>query len=193
MAEAPRRTSWTWDEYLAWEAAQPIRYELVDGQVHAMGGGTAEHDAIGNNLRGELRERLRGTPCRAHGPDLKVAAGENGRYPDALIDCGPRVPGSVAAQNPVAVFEVLSQSTSWIDQGKKVRDYDAVPGIGRYVLISQDETRALAYARGADGHLSISAATFVTGLADSIPVPEAGIELPMERLYEGLSLPPDGP
>jgi len=48
-------------------------------------------------------------------------------------------------------------------------------------------------ARGADGHLSISAATFVTGLADSIPVPEAGIELPMERLYEGLSLPPDGP
>ena len=193
MAEALRQTGWTWDEYLAWEAAQPIRYELVDGQVHAMGGGTAEHDTIGNDLRAELRERLRGTACRAQGPDLKVAAGESGHYPDALIDCGPRVPGSVTAQSPVAVFEVLSQSTSWIDQGKKVRDYDAVPGIGRYVLISQDEPRALVYARGAGGHLSISGATFVTGLPDSIPVPEAGIELPMDRLYEGLTLPPGSP
>ena len=193
MAEPLRRTGWTWNEYIAWEATQPIRYELVDGQVHAMGGGTAEHDTIGNNLRGELRERLRSTPCRAQGPDLKVAAGENGRYPDALIDCGPRVPGSLTAQDPVAVFEVLSKTTSWIDLGQKVRDYDAVPGIGRYVLISQDDVRALVYARGADGHLSITGATFVTGLWDTIPVPEAGIELPMDRLYEGLSLPPGGP
>ena len=158
-----------------------------------MGGGTAAHDIIGNNLRGELRERLRGNPCRVQGPDLKVAAGENGRYPDALIDCGPLVPDSVVAQSPVAVFEVLSQSTSWTDQGKKARDYDAVPGIGRYVLVSQDEVRALVYARGPDGHLSISGTTFVTGLSDSIPVPEAGIELPMGCLYEGLDLPPGGP
>ena len=41
-----RQTSWTWEAYLDWEARQPICYELVDGKVHAMGGGTAEHDTI---------------------------------------------------------------------------------------------------------------------------------------------------
>ena len=51
-----------------------------------MGGGTAQHDIIGNNLRGELRTQLRGKSCRAHGPDMKVKAGNDGRYPDALID-----------------------------------------------------------------------------------------------------------
>jgi Uma2 family endonuclease len=55
MSEARKESEWTWDAYLEWESRQPVRHELVDGQVHAMGGGTAEHDAIGNNLRGELR------------------------------------------------------------------------------------------------------------------------------------------
>jgi hypothetical protein len=49
MSEVKRHTSWTWEAYLDWEARQPIRYELVDGQIHAMGGGRAEHDTIGNN------------------------------------------------------------------------------------------------------------------------------------------------
>ena len=111
VSEAKRETGWTWEAYLDWEARQPIRHELVDDHVHAMGGRTAEHDIIGNYLRGELRTRMRGNPCRPHGPDLKVRAGNDGRYPDALIDCGPRVPGALHAQTPVAVFEVLSEST----------------------------------------------------------------------------------
>ena len=51
MSEAKLRSRWTWEAYLDWEAHQPIRYELVDGQVYAMGGGTAEHDTIGKHLR----------------------------------------------------------------------------------------------------------------------------------------------
>jgi Uma2 family endonuclease len=125
MSEAKLRSRWTWEAYLDWEAHQPIRYELVDGQVYAMDGGTAEHDTIGNNLRAALHARLRGKPCRPHGPDLKVRAGSDGRYPDALIDCGPRVPGALYAHEPVAVFEALSKSTGWIDQSLKLRDYDA--------------------------------------------------------------------
>jgi Uma2 family endonuclease len=114
MSEAKLRSRWTWEAYLDWEAHQLIRYELVDGQVYAMGGETAEHDTIGNNLRAALHAQLRGKPCRSHGPALKVRAGSDGRYPDALIDCGPRVPGALHAQEPVAVFGVLSKSTGWM-------------------------------------------------------------------------------
>jgi hypothetical protein len=49
---------------------------------------------------------LRGTPCRAQGPDLKVRAGRDGRYPDAVIDCGARVPDALFAQEPRAVLSL---------------------------------------------------------------------------------------
>ena len=188
MSEAKRETGWTWEAYLDWEARQPIRYELVDGQVYAMGGGTAEHDTIGNNLRGELRAQMRGKPCRPHGPDLKVRAGKDGRYPDALIDCGPRVPGALYAQEPVAVFEVLSKSTGWIDQSLKLRDYDATPAIRTYVLISQDEQRAMVYTRDENGRLGIQSAVIIEGVGASIDIPELGLVLPFSAIYEDLDL-----
>ena len=191
MSEATRETSWTWEAYLDWEARQPARYELVDGQVYAMGGGTAEHDTIGNNLRAALHTQMRGKPCRSHGPDLKVKAGKDGRYPDALIDCGPRVAGALQAQEPVAVFEVLSKSTGWIDQSLKLRDYDATPTIRTYVLISQDEKRAMVYPRDEVGRLGIRSAVVLEGEHASIEVPEFGLVLPFSALYEGLGFASD--
>jgi Uma2 family endonuclease len=188
MSEARLRTSWTWEAYLEGEARQPIRYELVDGQALAMGGGTAEHDTIGNNLRAALHARLRGKPCRPHGPDLKVRAGNDGRYPDALIDFGLRVPGALYAQEPVAAFEVLSKSTGWIDQSLKLRDYDATPTIRTYVLISQDEMRALVYTRDAGGRLGVQSAVLLEGAEASVEIPEFDMTLPFPELYEGLDL-----
>ena len=81
MSGARQRGNWTWDAYLEWEAGQSIRYELVDGEVYAMTGGTTAHDIVCNNLRGE--------PCRFQGPDLKVKVGRNGRYPDAWSIAAP--------------------------------------------------------------------------------------------------------
>jgi Uma2 family endonuclease len=186
MSEAPREHVWTWQAYLEWEAAQPLRYELVDGQVYAMGGGTAAHDTIANNLRRELWAGLRGQTSRSQGPDLKVKAGRNGRYPDALIDCGPRVPGAVVAQEPTAVFEVLSKSTAWIDQSLKLRDYDATPSIRDYVLIDQDEPRALIYTRDDSGHLGPASGNVSEGMRSSIDLPDYGISIPFSALYDGL-------
>jgi len=106
MSEPRQGQSWTWEAYLGWELRQPVRHELADGRVYAMGGGTAAHDIISNNLRRELWARLRGKPFRPHGPDFKVQAGGDGRYPDALVDCGPLVPDALHAQKPTTIFEV---------------------------------------------------------------------------------------
>ena len=40
-----------WDAYLQWEAHQELRFELVDGEVYAMTGGTTGHDVVANALR----------------------------------------------------------------------------------------------------------------------------------------------
>jgi Uma2 family endonuclease len=192
MAEAQRRR-WTLDEYMAWEAEQPTKHEFVDGTIrslqdppHAMVGGTGEHDIIGNNLRGILRDRLRGQRCRVHGPEMKVATGNgNIRYPDALIACGPFVRGMQLAAEPVAVFEMLSHSTAWVDQALKLRDYAATPCILHYVLISQDEVRAVAYGRDEAGGFERSA-KLIEGEGATIELSSLGLVIPLADLYEGL-------
>jgi Uma2 family endonuclease len=186
MSEAPLQDLWTWEAYLAWEAGQPSRCELVDGQVYAMVGGTAAHDIIGNNLRSELRAALSGHKCRVQGPDLKVKAGRDVRYPDALIDCGPLVPGPVHAQEPTAVFEVLSKSTAWIDQSLKLRAYDATPSIRYYMLINQDEPRVMIYPRDEGGALGPSGLVLLEGMLSSVELPGYGISIPFSAIYEGL-------
>jgi Uma2 family endonuclease len=169
MAEPPRK-SWTWDAYLAWEDKQPIRYELVDGQVFAMGGGTLAHDVIANNLQ---RTLATGTG--------------NARYPDALIDRGRFVPTALQAREPTVVFEALLRSTAWIDQTLKLRDYDATQTIRHYVIISRDEPRTIVYTRGDDGRLDLHGAVLLTGLHETVDLPGAGIALPLAELYEGMA------
>ena len=97
-----------------------------------------------------------------------------------------RLPGALHAQEPVAVFEVLSKSTGWIDQSLKLRDYDATPSIRTYVLISQDEMRALMYMRDQDGRLGVRSAALLEGPDASVVIADLGVSLPFAALYEGL-------
>ncbi len=53
MAEAKQR-SLTIDEFLLWEQAEPLRYELVDGQPMAMAGGTVAHDLVRGAIYADL-------------------------------------------------------------------------------------------------------------------------------------------
>ena len=74
---------------MRWDASNEDAWR--DGSVIVLrpggrdvGGGTTAHDMTCNNLRAALHAGLRGKPCRPQGPDLKVKAERNGRYPDAL-------------------------------------------------------------------------------------------------------------
>lgn len=183
----PQRKSWTWAGYLDWEARQDMRYELVDGEVYAMGGGTAAQDLISGNVRMALRLRLRGTGCRPHGTDLKVQTGNGmGRYPDAFVDCGQWDPEALVASNPVLVFEVLSKSSASIDHDPKLRDYASTTCIQYYVILEQTRPLALVHARDLQGRFDPEAAVRVAGLDSAIELPGLGLSLTMAEVYEGL-------
>ena len=49
MARA-RPHPWTVEDFLAFEAEEPERYEFVDGIVRLMTGGSAAHSAIKGNV-----------------------------------------------------------------------------------------------------------------------------------------------
>ena len=47
-------------------------------------------------------------------------------------------------KNPVMLVEVLSKSTKSIDLGEKVLEYQSIPSVQTYLIVWQDEARAVA-------------------------------------------------
>lgn len=168
-------------EFLAWEETQDQRWEFDGLAPVAMTGGTVAHEIIQNNLVAALNARLRGTPCRAYGSNLKIEAAGAVRYPDAFIACSPLAPRDTVCREPVIVFEIISPSTARTDRIAKMRDYWDAPSIRRYVLIEQDAIAATSHLRQ-DGRW----VGRVLWAGDALDLPEVGISLPLEDLYEGL-------
>src|SRR5271170_4031551 len=78
------------EEYLALDRASEFKNEYYDGYMYAMAGGSPNHAAISMNIGGELRQLLKGGPCRVFSSDLRVrvAVGRLYTYPDVSIVCG---------------------------------------------------------------------------------------------------------
>ena len=171
----------TVSEFLAWEETQELRWEFDGIAPVAMTGGTVAHEVIQNNLVAALNARLRGRPCRAYGSSLKIEAAGAIRYPDAFIACSPMSPRDTVCREPVIVFEIISPTTARTDRIAKMRDYWDAPSIRRYVLIEQDAISATSHIRQ-DGRW----VGRVLWAGDMLDLPEAGIAVPLEDLYEGL-------
>ncbi|MFT4928128.1 MAG: Uma2 family endonuclease [Phenylobacterium sp.] len=138
MSIAKLKTMISEDEYLAGERISEVKHELIDGEVYAMSGGSANHDRIAGNLYSEFRHHLKGAECEPFGSDMMVKAGANFYYPDVSVDCDFDESESNLSTTPVIIVEVLSQSTRRIDQTSKRLSYINIPGLLEYVLIEQD-------------------------------------------------------
>lgn len=142
---------WTVDDFLAWEAQQPERYEFIDGMVFNMVGGSAAHTIIKGNVFEALSRRLRGGYCRALTEGLKIVTPENVHYPDVTVTCAPIQPTDDQIHEPVVIVEVLSRSTGDRDRGAKWVGYRALTSLQHYVLIAQDRRRVEVYTRNDEG------------------------------------------
>jgi Uma2 family endonuclease len=128
------------DEYLAWAEAQPRgRFERVHGEVVAMAPERWVHAKLKAQVWEALNRAIRraGLPCQAAPDGMTVHIGDDTDYePDALVNCGPRIPDdAIAAPNPVVVVEVLSPGTASVDTGAKLADYFRVPSIQHYLVV----------------------------------------------------------
>lgn len=181
------RKSMSLTEFLAWEERQPLRYEFDGFQPVAMTGGTEAHASIQRNLVFAVGGRLRGTPCRFYGSDLKIEVAGRIRYPDGFVVCSPIRPQNRVVNDPVVIFEVLSESTAQIDIVTKNHEYAATPSVRRYVILAQDEIGGTMFERiGGDwvGH--------VLGADAVLRMPEIDVEVPIAEFYEGVELAAQG-
>jgi Uma2 family endonuclease len=168
-------------EFLAWEERQELRFEFDGFQPVAMTGGTFAHDQITFNLRKALDSRLRGKPCRPAGPNVKILTRGKARYPDGLVTCMPIKPDATVIDSPVVVFEVVSEDTARTDRIEKLREYQAVVSIQRYVILEQRTMAATVFERRGE----VWTAYAITE-EDTLRMPEIEIEVPLAELYEAL-------
>lgn len=165
-------------EFLAWEERQPTRYEFDGARPVAVTGGTVMHNRIMRRLHRLLEQRLEGTACEPFGPDVEIIVDGRARYADAVVSCSPQPDQSQIIEDPVVVFEVLSESTSRTDRIERVREYQATSSIRRYVIVEQDSIGATVFAR--DGG-TWSASALSDG--DMLRMPEINVNVILDELY----------
>jgi len=154
MGRALPRPTLSADEFLAWEAGQPLRHEFVAGEVFAMAGGEDRNNTVALNLVVALRQSLRGSPCRVYAGDVKlgVEAADAFLYPDLMVTCSAAdAADRLVKREPVLVVEVLSPATAAFDRGPKFAAYRMLASLQEYLLVDVDPRRCDLYRRGADG------------------------------------------
>lgn len=193
MALPQEKIRYTPEQYLEMERATLERHEYIDGHVYAMAGESLNHSRICVNLSREISTQLRGRPCEALSPNMKVRTQASGlfSYPDLSVVCGEPLFHDRYRDvllNPQAIFEGLSPSTENYDRGTKFIRYRAyLESLTDYVLITQETPLIEHYSRQPNGGWLL---TTVRGLDGVLELPNIGCELRLSDIYERVEFPP---
>lgn len=178
-------------DYLESELSSPTKHEYLGGVIYAMAGAKNVHNTIASNIHGALYLRLRGQRCRPCTSDTKIRIHLPTHirfyYPDASVVCEPN-PGDDSFQdNPVVIFEVLSDKTSRIDSEEKRDAYLTIPSLAVYAMVEQDHPAVVVYRRSLKGFER----ELYEGLDVVLPLKEIGIGLPFGDIYENVGFEPE--
>lgn len=143
-------------EYLRRERLAAFKSEYHDGEIVAMAGASRFHNRIARNITISLGNQLRGGPCQNYVGDMRVSVrgGKSYYYPDIVVTCGKdefEDNQFDTLVNPVVIIEILSTSTEGYDRGRKFLDYQTIPSLREYVLITQSPRRFEIFRRRDDG------------------------------------------
>lgn len=154
MGNAAEKLTLGGADFLAWEATQTLRHELVGGEVFAMAGAGEVHVTVALNVAMALRQHLAGSPCRTFITDMKlhVEAADAYFYPDVMVTCSTTdAADPMVKREPVLLVEVLSPATAACDRGDKFAAYRRLPTLREYLLVDTDRRRCDLYRLGGDG------------------------------------------
>jgi Uma2 family endonuclease len=172
-------------EYFRQESQSDRRHEFIGGVVREMAGASRSHLEITRNLHGILYRELSGGQCVNFDQDIKVyvASLESYFYPDATISCPPNFIDEIngVIDNPTAIFEVLSPSTSGYDLGPKFKCYQALESLCDYISIDSERQQVDIFSRHQSKWVlkSVNRGAFT--------VPSVGIEVSLAELYRFVS------
>jgi len=172
--------------FLAWAEGREGRYELANGRVLMMTGGSLGHALVVRGLFKALDSRLTGTRWITLTSDFAVRIGPNTvRYPDVVVDAAGGKLRNLAAAAPVLIAEVLLPSSATSDLGDKAAEYLRLSTVSAYLVLSQDEPKVWVWVR--DGSEFTAGSEVIDGEDGIIRIPPLSIELPLAEIYAGIT------
>ena len=132
------------------EMTSTVRHEFVDGNLFVMAGGTKRHNLLGGLIYAKILPVALARGCFTYFADViaRMPSGK-GYYPDLMVTCDSSLDSNRTVLRPSIIVEVLSVSTEVIDRGEKWEQYQTIPTLEQYVLLSQSEAVAEIYSRQA--------------------------------------------
>ncbi len=185
MGQAELQTRrYTPEEYFALEESSEVRHEYFNGEVFAMVGASIAHNLVKGNLVAALRPGARQGGCRVFDENVRLAVQENFyyNYPDVMVSCDPadsRDPYLI--RQPVLIAEILSPSTAEYDRTEKFAQYQKLPSLRHYLLVSQTAWVVEWFRRDAAGQWIY---TLLHEPGSVLEIPDLGLRLPLAELYD---------
>jgi Uma2 family endonuclease len=172
--------------FLAWVQGREERYELAQGRVVMMTGGSRAHVQISTNLFRALDSRINPDQWTIL-PDFGVDVGPGTiRYPDIVVDPATDSPRDLTATAPILIAEVLSPSAERVDLGDKAAEYLQLRSLMAYLVFAQDECKAWVWMRSPNEFAP--GAKIFDDQSTAIPIAALGIELPLAEVYARVKL-----
>jgi Uma2 family endonuclease len=149
------------EEYLELEATAEYKNEYYDGQIIPMPGATPNHNKIAGNFSAALNFAFKGQPYQVFMSDLRLWIPQTRlyTYPDVMVVSGELEYAEGRKDtitNPVAIAEVLSDSTEDYDRGKKFKLYRSIPSLREYITIAQSEMQVEQFSKTDDNKWILS-------------------------------------
>jgi Uma2 family endonuclease len=191
MSALPKR-KYTIEEYIELLKTSDERFEYFEGEVFSMAGGKIAHGEIASNVHYALRNRLSSRQCRVYSGEvaLKVPAAPPLRFPDVSVVCGEPVVedfhGFDLLTNPILIVEVLSDSTSNYDLGKKFLAYQSIESFREYLAIAQKHSHVIQHTKQDNG---LWVRRDFIGLDSEVHLESLNVTLTLQEIYENVQFP----
>lgn len=187
LAKVKTATVFTPEDYLNFERESDSRHEFLDGEIYQMAGESLSHSRVCMNLAREAGNKLKGKPCEALSPNMKVRTSNASlfSYPDLTIVYGEPQFHDVKKDvltNPKVVFEVLSPSTAEYDRTTKFQHYRmGNETLTDYVLVSQDKCFVEHFRKSVNGDWMYQS---FAALEENLNIESIECELSLREIYD---------
>lgn len=155
VALAHRPVRMSVEEFLNWDPGDGRRWQLVDGEPHAMAPASRTHGTLQGELGSQIRNHLRArqSPCTlvvTPGILPRLMSERNVRVPDLAVTCSGYEREESTLADPVLIVEILSPSNQ-ADTWANVWAYITIPSVREILILRTDAIGAEILRRQADG------------------------------------------
>jgi Uma2 family endonuclease len=172
----------TVEEFEAWHARQPERWEFIDGVPRMMAPASMTHSIIKRNVLRAIDRVLEASGCEALVDGPQILTDEISAIPDLVVTCTALDLTTPVIALPVIIVEIMSPRSEADDTGRRWLAYRRIPSLQHDLVLAQDHRLVHVHSRAG----GIWRERFVS--TGALELDEPPLRLEIDALYAGTGL-----